>query len=442
MSRSKVLSTAIVSALSAAALSLVPMAAHAAPSALRQIPASGITITRTWINQHQQIGETGVCAAFVNTSPVAAIRVEFLYSLISKDGKVLYSTLHEANGQFEPGALIQGENETTCDTAYDLFFDGTTAARVRNGYGSVVASVSQVQFADGSWWHAGPDIAGAAFPQPDAPVRIVKSFSWEPGGATQECATFRIIGSSAVRKMHFTFSHIADDGSDIVDDPYDVYPTASHGTACRGWSGSLTPRTGVAPGDAKPQILVLGKPARLVTRIAEVDFEDGKSWHAPNPAPSALAAAAVPATIDYTHAVWWTDKVDVDQAIVQEPASGVDIRKAYAWAFSASNECVDFANDSPKSIVHVRFLFSHNDDDGNRIGEAEPLDVRGSFAPGTTKVENCRSFDGNVVLPSAWVNGSTSGTILVRGRRATSSVRVEEVDFADGTSWRMIVPRT
>jgi hypothetical protein len=100
------------SALYVAALSLLPTTAYSAPSALREIPASSI-ITKTWINQHQQIGETGVCAAFINRFSVAAIRVEFLYSLIAKDGKVQYSMVHEAAAPMDMGSRMAIHGRST-----------------------------------------------------------------------------------------------------------------------------------------------------------------------------------------------------------------------------------------------------------------------------------------------------------------------------------------
>ena len=416
-------------------LSWLPIGAVAGPGAMREVPASGITIKKTWLNEHQQVGETGVCAAFANTTAVPAIRVEFLYSLIAKDGQVLYSAVHEAMGEFAPGALIQGENQVTCDTAYGVFYSRGSAG-TRDGDGTFVASVSQVEFADGSWWHAGPDIVGGVLPQADAAVQIARSFSWEPGRSTQECVTFHDAGLRTVRRIHFIFSHIADDGSDIVDDPYEVNPSQAGDTVCRGWNGSLTPRVGTAPEGAKPEILVFGKSARLVAWVGEIDFTDGTSWRAPQPDAAALIAVAVPNAVDYAHAVWWPNQIAVDEAAPPQSASGIEISKSYAWAFADSNECVDFTNRSLKAISHVRFVFSHLASDGSPLGNDEPLDVRGSVGPGATKAANCRDFNGNVALPVEWSGGNTSGTVYLDGRPSTISVRVDQVDFADGTSWQ------
>lgn len=417
------------------AVSLAPVVAMAGGlSSFRQTPASGITITKTWLNQHQQPLEMGVCASFVNTKSVTATRVEFLFSLIGKDGKIVYSTVHEAKGEFSPGALIEGERQTTCDTAYGVSYGRGKVSR-EGVEGSFVASVSQVAFADGSWWHAGPDILGAVFTQDDAPVHLAKAFSWEPGGSTQECAVFDARGTNRVRKIHLMFSHIAEDGHDVVDDPFDVYPDFGSGTVCRGWNGSLTPTVGSGPESMQPEILVFGKSARLVAWIGQIDFADGASWHAPEPSVSALAAAALPNNVDYANAVWWPSQLEVPEGFSQQPASGVQISKAYTGVFADAFECVDFVNQSRKQVTHVRFIFSHLAADHSTIGDEEKLDVHGMYDPEVSRVENCRMFEGNIVLPTLWNGGGNGATVLFQGKASTISVRIDRVDYADGSSW-------
>jgi hypothetical protein len=436
----------VLAAVGAIALFLFAVPTFAGPTALREIPASGITIDKATLVELQQTATAGICVAFTNVNSVAAKRVEFLYALISKEGKVLYGTVHEAKGVFAPGAAIQGTNPVLCETMYAVSYRGSTVG-VSGGEGSLVVSVSQVDFADGSWWHAGPDVAGAVLPQPDSAVRLVRSFSWEPGESTQECASIENRGAGTLLHVRVMFSHIADDGSDVVDDPFDVYPALAPGatrTACRGWNGSLSLRVGTAPNAQPPQIVVFGKASRLVAWISQVSFESNPSWSATAPDLKALSASVVPSTIDYSHAVWWSDQLQVPETIRQQLDSGIEISKSYAWAPGDVRECADLVSHSPKPVKRVRLMFSHLAHDGSAIAPDDPLDIsasRGSTEVGATPQSGCRDFDGYVVLPSFWQDGSTTATVLFQGQPSTIDVHVDEVDYADGTVWHStIVP--
>lgn len=420
---------------------LPPLSVRAAEGAIRQIPASGIAISRFTLSQQQQgyVFMTGMCVAFTNQAPVTATKVQFLYSLIGRNGKVVYSQVQDTKGAFAPGVLISGANENMCSSAYAVSYGGTVATR--DGDGSMVVSVSQVHYADGTAWHAGPDVTGAVLEQSTADVHIVKAFSWEPGESTQECVAFTNGGSKTVKHVHFMLSHVADDGSDVVDDPMDDYsvlaPGASQALSCRGWNGSLTPRAGAPPVTADPQILVFDKQARLVAWMQRIDYTDGTSWTAPDPGKDVIAAAAAPDKVDYSHATWWPPALDVMGIGAATPASGITIAKTYAWDPGTPYECVDFTVTGDKQIRHVKFQFSHVTAAG-LAGEEEPLDVRGAFDPGKTQERKCRSFQGFVILPAQWSGGATTAQTLTGGDDAPSTVhaRVDEVDYADGTAWR------
>lgn len=99
------------------------------------------------------------------------------------------------------------------------------------------------------------------------------------------------------------------------------------------------------------------------------------------------------------------------------------IGKAYAWAFPDSNECVDFVNRSTKTIVHVRFLFTHAGSDS---------DPRGTLSPWTCVDRLSRAQRKRITA------AGSMATLCCRrqGQPSTISVRVDEVDFADGTSWQ------
>jgi hypothetical protein len=421
-----------------AALALQPQAARAEQGAIRQIPASRIEITKFVVFQ-KQYGLNGECVAFKNTSPLAVKRVLFLYSLIDRDGTVIFSENHEAKGQFTTGALIQGGTPITCQDGLMSAGGGQVYHGAKNG--SLVASVAQVDYVDGTSWHAGPDVIGTALSQPDAGARITKTLSWQPGDSTEECVTFTNAASRPIRHVQFMFSHIADDGSDVVDDPLDVRGTYDPGTtvalSCRGWNGSEKPSSGAAPDSVTPQILVFGKPARLVSWVSQVDYTDGTSWHAPAQQSAAAAAAAAEDKVDYSQSVWWPQSLDVPGSFTQEAASGNEIAKAFTRNAGLPNECVDFISRSAKPVVHVRFRFSHLDANGNVLGE-EPLDVHargGSYAAGKPQEMNCRTFDGKVILPVLWNGGSTAGEVFYGDTVSTLQVRVGEVEYADGTSW-------
>ena len=440
------MSRSVLAAVSAVAMFLVAVPAFAGPTAIREIPASGITIDKATLVELQQPATAGICVAFTNANSVAAKRVEFLYALISKEGKVLYSSVHEAKGVFAPGAAIQGISPVLCETMYAVSYRGGTVV-ASGGEGSLVVSVSQVDFADGSWWHAGPDVAGGVLPQPDSAVRLVRSFSWEPGESTQECASIENRGTSTLQHVRVMFSHIADDGSDVVDDPFDVYPALAPGatrTVCRGWNGSLSPRVGTGPNGQQPEILVFGKAARLVAWISQAGFESKPSWNATAPDAKALAASAVPSTVDYSHAVWWSNQLDVPETFRQQLDSGIEITKSYAWAPGDVKECADVVSHSSKPVKRVRLMFAHLARDGSAIAPDEPLDIRaprGSTEVGATTQISCRVFDGYVALPSLSQDGSTTPTVLFQGQQSTIDVHVDEVDYADGTVWHStIVP--
>lgn len=423
----------------ALAIALLPIVARAEQGAIRNIPASHITISR--VNLYQTRIGGGECVAFTNTSPVDAYRVLFLFSLIGTDGAVLYSGMHEAKGKFATGALIQGQNETVCGFGNFNVGDGSISGSGK--IGSMVASVAQVDYVDGTSWHAATTVPAASLAQTDADVHITKSFSWELADATQECVSFANAGTRTVRRVRFMFSHIADDGTDIVDDPWDVRntypPGTSHANSCRGWNGSLMPRSGVRPDAAVPlELLVFGKPARLVTWISAIDYSDGTSWHAAPQQPGDLAAAAIPNQIDYSHAVFGPATPDIAGSFLQQPASSIEIAKSFTWNPGTPNECVTFTNKSVKAIKQVRFVFSHLGGDNAPLGQDEPLDFRprsGSFDSGASQDRICRAFVGTVMLPSYWNGGSTEPQVFVDSRPATLNVRVDKVDYADGSSW-------
>jgi hypothetical protein len=422
-------------------IALLPVVARAEQGTIRNIPASHMTISRFTLYPTSQAGQSGECVAFTNTAPVDAYRVLFLFSLIDIDGAVLYSNLHEAKGKFSTGTLVQGHDETVCQLASFGVGGGSVYGYGKSG--SMVASVAQVDYTDGTSWYAASTVPGASLAQPDADVHITKSFSWEPADATQECVSFSNAGTRAVRRVRFMFSHIADDGTDIVDDPWDVRnaypPGTSQANSCRGWNGSLKPRSDARPDAAVPlELLVFGKPARLVTWISAIDYADGTSWHAAPPQPGALAAAAIPNTLDLSHAVFGPPTPDIAGSFLQQPASGIEITKSFTWNPGTPNECVRFISKSVKAMKRVRFVFSHLGRDNAPLGEDEPAEFRprsGSYEPGAAQERTCRAFVGTVMLPSYWNGGSTEPQVLFDSLPGTLTVRVAEVDYADGSSW-------
>jgi hypothetical protein len=427
------------------AFTLLPNVTLAEQGAVRNIPASHIMISNFNLYEQQQLGWSGQCVAFTNMASITAHRVLFLYSIVGSDGSTIYSAAHEAKGEFAPGALIQGQSETTCRS--DQVLVGGGSVHYNGKAGSMVASVAEVDYADGTAWHAGPDIIGAALPQPEADVRITKSFSWEVDGATQECVSLTNAGSRTVRKIHLMFSHIADDGSDVVTDPFDVYqpylPGASQTLACRGWNGSLSPKVGTAP-DASltPEILVFGKAARLVSWISEIDYTDGTAWHAPASQYDAVSAAAVPNKLDYSQGVWGPKTPEIAGSFDQQSASGIEITKTVMWDPGAPNECVTFVNRSAKPVKRVRFTFSHLGSDRAPLGD-ESMDSRprsGDYEPGVAQEQQCRTFIGTLFLPSFWNGGNSDAQVTFKEQPSTLSVRVEEVEYEDGTLWRTTVP--
>lgn len=420
------------------AMVMWPGCALAEVGAIRNIPAANVEVTEFAVFQ-KQYGLTGECVFFKNTSPVMAKRVLFLYSVLDADGKAVFGETHEAKGNFTTGALIRGRTPTNCQDGLISVGDGQVAHDGKTG--SLVASVAEVDYVDGTSWHAGPDIIGAALKQPDSDVRITKAFSWEPGGNTQECVDFTNAGSRTVRHVQFMLSHIAADGSDVVDDPLDVrmdyQPGASQTLSCRGWNGSATPRVGAAPGSAAPEILVFGKSARLVAWVNEVEYTDGTSWHARQPQGAAATAAAAANTVDYSHAVWWPQPPNIAEQFTQQSTSGIEIRKAFVFNAGVPNECADFVSRSAKPVKHVRFEFDHLDASGTLLAE-EPLDIRargGAYPADKPQEMNCRTFEGTVILPVLWNGGSSDPQVLFNDEPSTVQVRVDEVDYADGTSW-------
>lgn len=421
-----------------AALIMWPGCARAEVGAIRNIPAANLQITEFAMFQ-ERYGLTGECVFFKNTAPITAKRVVFLYSILGEDGKPQFGETHEAKGNFTTGALIRGRTPVNCQDGLISVGDGQVAHDGKGG--SLVASVAEVDYVDGTSWHAGPDIIGAALKQPESDVHITKAFSWEPGGSTQECVDFTNAGSRTVRHVQFMFSHIADDGSDVVDDPLDVrweyQPGASQTLSCRGWNGSATPRVGAAPDSAPPELLAFGKAARLVAWVSEIEYTDGTSWHAPAQQSNAVAAAAVPNTVDYSHAVWWPQPPDIPEKFSQQSASGVAITKAFVWNAGVPNECVDFVSDSAKPVKHIRFEFDHLDANGSLLAE-EPLDIRargGAYPADKPQEMNCRTFEGTVILPVLWNGGGSDPQVLFNDEPSTVQVHIDDVEYADGTSW-------
>lgn len=230
------------------------------------------------------------------------------------------------------------------------------------------------------------------------------------------------------------FSHIADDGTDIVDDSWDVRntypPGTSHANSCRGWNGSLTPRSGVPPDAAVPlELLVFGKPARLVTWISAIDYADGTSWHAALQERGALAAAAIPNKIDYSHAVFGPATPDIAGSFLQQPASGIEITKSFTWNPGTPNECVQFINKSVKAVKRVALssrisgATMHRSDKTNRRSFALAAEVtmqayrRTEFA--------ARSSERSCFRPTGTAAALSRRSCSIHGRRRFTCASME-----------------
>jgi hypothetical protein len=83
-------------------------------------------------------------------------------------------------------------------------------------------------------------------------------------------------------------------------------------------------------------------------------------------------------------------------------------------------DCATFVNRSTSTVTHAQVIFAAADGDGNLRRRSLPFDVRYTLKPGEASPKFIRC------LPNGYGNGER-GLWLIAW--------VNEVDFADGTSW-------
>lgn len=153
---------------------------------------------------------------------------------------------------------------------------------------------------------------------------------------------------------------------------------------------------------------------RMVGWVNAVSYQDGRVWH---------AAPAVQGTVG------------------NASASGLQL--ANPFTYLPLEECDNVTNASSKVVTHVQIVFEHRGRDGAVLG-SDALDVRRHIEPGTTMMNACRAFNGSSepsVTYYGWAlsRGETNvqpPRIYYAGKETVLSVRLTEVDFAGGSSWR------
>ncbi len=239
-------------------------------------------------------------------------------------------------------------------------------------------------------------------------VERVYSFQASNGGPyggywTNDCVTFVNTGPDAVAGVEFLFTLADAQGNHISPLVFDLRQTIPKDVVM-----SDTYATCRTYGYAEER----GK--QLVGWVNAVFFANQKQWRLVPP-----VQGSVESSID----------------------SGVTLSNAVTYL--PPEECVDFTNTSERNITSLRIVFEHVDTSGAELSE-DALDVKRPIASGQRMSGNCRTFQATS-QPDIFAYGAASArgetqpgtpTILVHDRASQLVTRVDQVTFADGTSWR------
>lgn len=253
---------------------------------------------------------------------------------------------------------------------------------------------------------------GIAWNLPNAPISLTRVYSYLtsfPSYAntvtplwTNDCILFEN-GPMAVAAEQFAFTTIDDSGKPAAAPIFfNVNERLSPGDVrndldsyCKSYGYGKT------------------KSRRVVGWVNAVTMEDGSTWYAIPPIPG-------------------TVKTD----------SGSPVRLSAAFVALPPRECVSFKNASGKTVTRVRLEFAHNDTAGE-MQASDVLDVRSAVPPGAEVHNTCRDFRPTsepdiaqyAYLLADGLGSAVKPTIVYAGKPTQLAVTVDEVDFADGTSW-------
>lgn len=443
--------------------------------AIRQIPGSAIQLSSVQLPTKERLTFLRVatpCITFVNTGSVVATHVLFALQATTRDGRVVRRSTLDATGTFSPGIAIgdpiapitneaAGRTGACSDEIYTWNWGPPTDFNAdpnavndpqpldKNGPESLVASVAEIDFADGTSWNAGPNILADTPAAPGSGVRVARAFAWQPAATPQECVAYGNDGARAIAAVSFSFAHVSTGGTVVSEETWvdrtPLAPGKDRPDLCIPFDGTVSPLLGQDPYTNAAGITTGHRPTQLLVRVSHVDYANGESWDAP-------AAHATPmpsnrAEVDFTHAYWWPSSATARGTLTQFADSNIDLTSAYVWIPGLSQECVEFTNRSLLPIKTLYILFRHTAVDGDPLG-TERMRATGPIEAGRSKFPRCETFENaggfaNLLLPVSWSGGgvATRDIYTTLGNRPQAYVAqldasVDEVDYADGTVWK------
>lgn len=270
----------------------IPASATDFPGAVLQVAPSKIKIQQLFYYLGQAARE---CITFTNEASEQATNVDFVFAWRDKTGKHSGDEMINVQGVFEPGVLTSYSREENRGGCYDTqyaFPDST-----------VTAAVTGVRYFDGSLWLAVPAVKGrnisnessVVLSEIEALAGVKAAPIKYPVADTplQECATITNDSARKIKHVRIVFAHQGSAGNALGQDTLDVSTSLAPGSSlalnCNGFYGSTKPGvfhyaralSKAQPDTTPPQLIYKNVASTLTASVAEVDFADGTSWHAP-----------------------------------------------------------------------------------------------------------------------------------------------------------------
>jgi len=411
---------------------------------IREVPNSQLYV----FDAIQQGGTA--CLSFINQSRLTAFRVVFALSGIDASGNDLQDNYLTMDGQFAPGDVLADK----CGTSYL----GNTYVPPFASTQTPIADVAmpiEVDYSDGTSWNAGPLVMGHVLTSDNSDITITRAYAWQPKG---ECVDFTNSGTRPIHHVRFNFAHIQSGGAHTADGWIDVNGTYNPGAAasyvCHGVKGMVLPAIGSAPGSPAAAMFLNSQATALVASVGTIDYADGTSWHASG---KPATPAPMPASSDVHYDTWWPATSRFAIPIVSDAASTVEITDAFVWANDGQSACVHYVNQSQVPTTHVRIRISATAEGGHHVAD-DVLEVYTKGYTAGSYHDQCIEYPYSpgplpdllgfgpppsgpapprlsLFLPVQWSNDQTPLQLIYSGVSVTLSVRVDEVDFANGTSW-------
>jgi hypothetical protein len=262
------------------------------------------------------------------------------------------------------------------------------------------------------------DYAGAVLQVASSAINISQVFYYY-GHAARECVTFTNDAPKQATNVMFVFAWRGETEAQSGDEMMNAQGTFDHGVPTK---YSRIENMGGCY-DTKYAF----KDSTVTVAVAGVRYYDGSLWLAVPPIEGEPVRNGSPVVLGGIEALAGVRAAPVKYPVVDAPMQ----------------ECATITNDSVRQVRRVVIVFEHRGNVGNLLGQ-ETLNVSDSLAAGSALPLNCEGFYGST-KPSVFhyaqalaqdKTDTTPPLLFYKDAVSTLSAFVEEVDFADGTSWR------